>query len=182
MDTTYRLKIKIESNEFEAEGPADVVKEQFEAFKELVSAVSEKSTNGTPAATPSSDELKPRGALLADAVLESAPKPLNKIMRVDGRNVSLTARPAGIGEAVLLLLLGQRELRENESVSGAEIVDGIRRTGGFPSDRVDRLLENLARDGQVIVIGERRAKRYRLTNAGYASASGLATELITTVP
>ncbi len=38
MDDNYRLKIKIGQHEFEAEGPADVVREQFQVFKDLIAS------------------------------------------------------------------------------------------------------------------------------------------------
>ena len=46
----YRLKIKIGEHEFEADGPVDAVKSQFEAFKELITSLTaQKQTN--PSAT-----------------------------------------------------------------------------------------------------------------------------------
>lgn len=47
--------------------------------------------------------------------------------------------------------------------------------------RVDRLLEKMGRDGDLIVTGERRSKRYRLTNSGLAKAQKIASELLATV-
>lgn len=54
----YKLRVKIGDHEFEAEGPADVVKEQFELWKSLV-------TSAPPPQTPRIDtpppiQLEPR--------------------------------------------------------------------------------------------------------------------------
>lgn len=182
MDDIHRLKIKIGPHEFEAEGTAEDVQQQFLAFKELITLA---------ASTPS---LMHHAQASQGGRAEEAPQPsapdmagngselLAKIMRVDGRNVSLTARPDGVNQAILLILYGQKELRQNDSVTGAEIMNGLVSTGGFSVKRVDRYLENLADEGAVIVVGEHRAKRYRLTNAGYARAGELAAALIATVP
>jgi hypothetical protein len=92
--------------------------------------------------------------------------------------VSLTVKPNSAEDAVLLLLLGQRLLRNNESPTGSEIVDGAERTGGLDMGRSDRLFERIARNGDVIMIGERRGKRYRLTNTGISKARRIAATLI----
>jgi len=102
-------------------------------------------------------------------------------MKVDERIVSLTVRPKNPDDAALLLLYGQKMLRENDSVTGAEVMGGITATGGLSIGRVDRLLENLARGGDVIVVGEHRSKRYRLTNAGLNKVRQVAGELVATV-
>lgn len=60
-------------------------------------------------------------------------------------------------------------------------MSGLQATGGTSIGRVDRVLEKLGRDGDAIVIGERRAKRYRLTNTGLAKARQLAANLIAIV-
>jgi hypothetical protein len=106
---------------------------------------------------------------------------LGKIMKVDNRIVSLTARPTTVGDAVLLVLYGQKILRENDSVTGGEVMDALVTTGGYMLPRVDRLLEKLAADGEVIVIGERRSKRYRLTNSGVTAAREIAKDLLALV-
>lgn len=179
MPDPYRLKIKIGDHEFEAEGDPAVVHEQFQSFKELISLVS----------TISPQPPKPNGYAVPPPELAAPPKTdvpaselaFDKIMRVDGRIISLTIRPGSAEGAVLLLLLGQKLMRNNDSVSGAEIMDGLTATGGLSVARADRLLEKLARDGDVILFGERRSKRYRLTNTGLSKARSLAADLIGTV-
>lgn len=179
MESNYRLKAKIGDHEFDAEGPADVIKEQFQQWKELVALLPATTTphpQPTPTATSNATQ-NDGGATLRPDV----PLALEKIMRTDGRTVSLTVRPNSAEEAILLLLYGQKALRNNDSVTGGEVNDGITATGGIAVPRPDRVLEKIASDGDVIVSGERRAKRYRLTNAGLAKAKQTATTLISIV-
>ena len=170
---TCKLKIKVGQHEFEAEGPTEIVQEQFLAFKELASTI----PSHDPAKTNVSDEpAKP-----------SRPKPdeiddkLSEIMRVEGRIVSLMIKPEKVDAALLLLLYGQKVLRDNNAVSGAEIFDGVKATGGLAVSRVDKLLEKAGKAGDVIVMGERRSKRYRLTNAGLAKARSIGDQQVSLI-
>jgi hypothetical protein len=179
MDNTYRLKIKIGPHEFEAEGPAHVVQAQFQLFKEMVGSAP------APVPTYPQEEVRPSDfqpvATVSVPDLATLDSSLGKIMKVDNRVVSLTARPKTVGEAILLLLFGQKMMRENDSVTGGEVMDGLVATGGYMLPRVDRMLEQFAKIGDVIVIGMHRSKRYRLTNAGLGRARQIATALLATV-
>lgn len=180
MDATHRLKIKIGNNEFEAEGTPEVVQQQFDAFKELFSHAASVPSQKSPQPTERSADEKITPESPSD--VSANVKSLSKIMRVQGRIVSLTVRPKSVFDAILVVLHGQKELRQNDSVTGAEIRGGITATGGFGASRVDRLLEALAEDSEVIVIGVHRAKRYRLTNTGHVRALQIASDLIAMVP
>jgi hypothetical protein len=171
---TYKLKIKIGTHEFEAEGPADVVQAQFEAFKDLVST--QKFNN----AASSQLETTQNAADRVVSALEQS-LVLDKITRIDERIVSLTARAETIEDAVLVVLLGQRMLRSNDSVTGSEVIDGLRQSG-LAVNRVDWRLEKLASQGLIIKIGSNRASRYRLTNQGMNKAQAVARALIALVP
>jgi hypothetical protein len=178
MDDTYRQKMKIGVHEFEAEGPVNVVQEQVKRFMELIASLPKEAIVAPAqkveaAENPSSNQPKPP----APATDSS----LNKIMRTEDRVISLTVRPGSAEDAVLLLLYGQKILRSNDSVTGAEVMSGITATGGLAVSRVDRLLEKMARDGDVIVVGEHRSKTYRLTNTGLAKARQVAADLLAIV-
>lgn len=165
----YKLKIKIGEHEFEAEGPADVVQSQFAAFKELVGTI-------RPQAKPIDTVAENKST-----VENSASPSYDKIMRSDGRVVSLTVKAQSIQEAILALLLGQRHFRGNDSVTGAEILDGLEESGQ-PVNRVDLLFNKLSDDGLVITVGINRGRRYRLSNAGLAKAQEIAKSLMAMVP
>jgi hypothetical protein len=179
MDTPYRLKIKVGPHEFEAEGsPADV-REQFEAFKEMISVVPVIPAPNPQ--TPAPPILPSEGSTPEKTDVPSGDLALSKIMKLEGRTISLTVRPKTLVEAILLILLGQKSLRQNDSVTGGEILDGLKTTGGLAFGRIDRVMESIGKDGDVIVTGENRGKRYRMTNAGVAKARRLAAELIAIV-
>jgi hypothetical protein len=105
---------------------------------------------------------------------------LPKIMRHEGRIVSLTARGQSLEDEILLVLLGQRKLRSNDSVSGGEILDGLRLTGRTVN-RIDYQMDKMTASGDVITVGTNRARRYRMTNQGFAKAQELAMDLVATV-
>jgi hypothetical protein len=174
LDDHYRMRLKIGAHEFEAEGPVAVVQEQVKRFMDLIGSLPlDVVVNPYYEKNPASPASKP-----ATPETDST---LDRIMRVEERAVSLTARPRNVDDTVLLLLYGQKILRQNDAVTGAEVMAGITATGGFAVSRVDRLLEKLARDGDVIVVGEHRSKTYRLTNAGLAKARQVAADLLAIV-
>jgi PaaX-like protein len=170
----YRLKIKVGDHEFEAEGPSDVVKEQFNAFKELIATMPSTSAANKPLA---SAQAQVDNSVTADA----SGLALDKITRTNGRFVSLTARPESVEDALLLTLLGQRMYRANDTVTGSELIDGLRQSG-INVGRVDWRLEKMATQGLIIKIGSGRASRYRLTNQGMSKAQEIARTLISLVP
>lgn len=172
MDTS-RIKIKIGEHEFEAEGPTAIVKEQFEAFKEIISTLATKTTVLSSTAAVQKEENKILNMNLGS-------KELDKVMHVDGRVVSLTAIPPSIEDAALLVMLGHRDLRDNFSVTGQEIGDGLAQSGRSVS-RVDRVMETAIEQSLVLKTGVKRSTRYRLTNQGLAKAVGIAKELIASV-
>ncbi len=171
---SYRIKVKIGDNEFEAEGSPEIVKAQFEAFKELITSIPVR--NDTPVSVPI-QQATPFQQLAPE---QDQPN-FEKMFRVQGRVISLTALPANVMEAVLLTLFGQRTFRNNDSITGAEIKDGLVQSG-YRVERVDRFVDKLTSEGLVIKIGSGKASRYRLTNQGMARASTLAREVLATIP
>ncbi len=168
---TYKLKIKIGEHEFAAEGPVEVVQAQFGAFKDLITAMPTK-----PQAAPSQPNQE-------ESVAANQPPhlPLERILKVDGRLVSLTAKCDTVDEAVLLILLGQKDFRANQEVTGAEIMDGLKQSG-YKLSRVDHVMDKLSADGSTITMGIHRGRRYRLSNSGLGKTLKVAKEVIETVP
>src|SRR5215471_5485106 len=165
----YRLKIKIGEHEFEAEGPVEMVQAQFETFKELVSTAPAK-VQPPPQSIPEAQSGQTNGGDLNQLNLE-------KIMRVDGRVVSLTISVDKVHDAIMLILLGQRQFRSNDAVTGGEILEGLRESGR-PMDRADRILLSLHAEGLLIAVGQHRSRTYRLTNSGVARAREIARNMI----
>lgn len=173
METT-KIKTKIGDFEFEAEGPAEVVNAQFEAFLSRISNVASNGANKTPAFT----NEKPTNQ--QDNV-GSSHVPIEKILHVSGRIVSLTALPSSNEDAALLIMLGHKDLRNNEAVTGQEIGDGLAQSGR-PVPRVDRLMEKALEEAWVLKSGMRRSTRYRLTNQGLVMALNVAKTLVENLP
>ena len=173
MDTT-RIKVKIENNELDAEGPVETVQAQFEAFRELVSMIAGKMN--PPAPTP-----QPQVTVSKDDTPEFPHISIEKIMHLSGRVVSLTALPKSATDAALLIMLGQKDLRDNVSVTGQEIGDGLAQSGR-EVPRVDRIMDQALKDQYVLKSGVKRGTRYRLTNLGLSKALSIAKELIESLP
>jgi hypothetical protein len=157
----YKLKIRIGEHEFEAEGPQDAVERQFQAFKELIASPPPLATKRPDVEYPS-----PNG--------HRDLKPFNSIFRNDGRVISLTAPPHDIGEGALLILFGQKEIQGEETPTGSQIADGLRRSGYVIPGRVDRILDDFVSQGLVIKMGVKKGTRYRLTNTGSPKAADIA--------
>ena len=179
MASPYRLKIKVGQHEFEAEGSPEDVREQFQAFKEMI-AVVPLSPTPNPQIQPAKDQNgQERAPEKTDVPLGELA--LTEIMKVEVRTVSLTVRPKTLIDGILLILLGQKLLRQNDSVTGGEILNGLKTTGGLEFGRIDRVMEDIGKDGDIIITGENRGKRYRMTNAGVTKARRIASELIAIV-
>ncbi len=105
---------------------------------------------------------------------------LDKILQVGGRMVSLTVS-ARLDEAILAILLGQRQFRQNNAVSGMGIMSGFRESG-LNLLRADTILAKYAHAGIVVAMGRRKSRRYRLSTDRVARAEQIARHVISQVP
>jgi hypothetical protein len=182
MEERDHTKIKFGAHEFEASGSPESVREKFQAFMEMIKTLGIAPQQVLPAPKPQEEPYDPNKIWdLAEKSPLAVDNGLPQIMRVDGRTISLTARPTDISNAIIAILYGQKILRQNDGVTGAEVVQGLRATGGYTFDRVDRVLEGIARGGDIVAFGEHRGKRYRLTNVGLSKARALAADMILNV-
>jgi hypothetical protein len=179
MENTYRLKIQIHGNLFEAEGDRETVQEQFQAFKEMVTQAPQPVTPAfrPPPELPKNTPEQPT----VNAFVPFNEQSLGKIMRLEAKVVSLTVRAKTVQDALLLIVYGQKVLRQNELCSGGVLLSGLVTSGGYSIDRVDRLLHNMGLAGDLIVTGEHRAKKYRLSNSGLVKVRQIAADLLATV-
>jgi len=179
MDEPYHLIIELHGAKFDATGPVEIVNQWYQDFLKALAtrpAQQNPQTQNSPTepSIPDTIPIQQR-----DVPIDGTE--LSKIMNVKERIVSLTVRAQSVEDAVMLIILGQRVLRNNELTTGGEIIDGLSHTGGVNIGRVDRLLEKIARDGNLIVTGARRSKRYRLTNSGLAKARDIAGAALATI-
>ena len=152
-----KLRIKFGEHEFEAEGPVDAVQDQFKLFSKLVA--------------PNSEAERPAAA----AIEQPAVPPLQKIMQVR-KKIAWLKVPARPEDAVLVVLLGQKQFRSNDKVSGVEIMRGLRQSG-LRVPRADYILMKHNANGHVTWSGEGRGRRYSLTDAGVVRAQQIVREL-----
>jgi hypothetical protein len=173
METT-KIKTKIGNNEFEADGPVEIVTAQFEAFLSSISAAPSVGTKNDAFAQSGSKQNQ-------QDTVGGVHVPIEKVMHVSGRIVSLTALPTSNEDAALLIMLGHKDLRNNEAVTGQEIGDGLAQSGR-PVPRVDRVMETALTEAWVLKSGMRRSTRYRLTNQGLVKALNVAKGLVENLP
>jgi hypothetical protein len=160
----YRLKVKVSEHEFDATGPIDAVQSQFAAFTALIVSVM---------------KIEPpfAASVAQEPPNEHIPVSVEKVvMRLEGRMVSLTIRGRSLDDDTLLVLLGQKLLRNNDAVTGGEITTGLRLSGRV-FRRVNYELDKMTMRGDLITMGTGRARRYRLTNQGLVKAHSLARSL-----
>ncbi len=80
-----------------------------------------------------------------------------------------------VEDSAMVLLAGYDQSGE-VPITGSRLLKSLKRTG-YNLERVDRSVEALERRGLVLTEGYRRARRYRLSEAGRAEAKKLETEL-----
>ena len=148
-----RLRIKFGEHEFEAEGPAEAIQDHFRLFRKLVA--------------PETESEQPQQ--------QTAVAVSQKIMRTRGKILFL-AVPAKPTDAVLALMLGQRQFRKNNAVTGVEIMRGLRHSE-IRIPRVDGILSKHRETGHIQWAGTGRGRRYSLTDAGAARAEEIVRHL-----
>lgn len=161
--STYRLRVKIGSHEFEAEGDEDTVLQQFEEFKKLI-----ERSSVAPVEKPSEPE----------AGASAAETGLHRLFDYDEKDnlISLRVSPRGedrIPDTILLLLLGYREVAGDEEVLVTHLKPAMQRSG-LKVTRVDRMTRSLVDHVLVIKTGVGKGGKYRLSSPGLAKAKKIA--------
>lgn len=173
---TSKIRVKLGTHEFEAEGPVESVQAQFEVFRQMLTSIPTENVSSDKIESCLSSIASPEREISANVELR-----LKKMLRVEGRVISLTALPSTDEECTLLIMLGQKEFRGNDSVTGQEVGDGLEQSGRRVS-RVDRIMWKLIEENSLLRTGSGRATRYRLTNQGLAKARRIADDILSTLP
>lgn len=171
---TYRLKVKIGSHEFDAEGSPKDVKAQFEEWKKLI-----VTTSLSPSALPDVGKAFPAQATGTQSS-EGLQAPWG-IFNIDSKRklVTLLAHPTGESrdaDAALLVLYGYKQTLGQDEVPVTKLKESLEVSGLRP-DRIDRTLSIHVKAGFILKTGRAKGGRYRLTNTGYSHADAMARKL-----
>lgn len=173
LQEAFKLKLKIGGQEFEAEGQSDLVIRQFEVFRLLIQELG-LATGERPI------HLEGRRSLNLTIPQEPIPQAshrdidLAKLFRVSPQTHLLSLRQPPEGkypeaDAVLLLLLGHKRLRNEEDVPVTVLTEALKQSG-CQVKRLDRILTVYMKDHSVIRSGRGKGGKYRLTNLGLKKA------------
>jgi hypothetical protein len=166
-----KLRAKIGEHEFEAEGPKEVVTEQFNAWKEIV--LSRTANKSTPDRT---DQSGVSGAGTTNGQPQTTDtEALSRIVAVDEKRqlVTLVVHPSGDqreGDAIILILYGFRLLLQQEQVGATKIAEAMR-TSGMTFGRIDRDASEHITSGYMLKTGRAKGSKYRLSNTGVRRAA-----------
>ena len=199
----YKLRVRVGNAEFEAEGPQDVVKDQFDMFMGCLASVPQATggLNATPLESirqralyrhvqnpvvdPSADAANDDNREEQDTPpAGNADGTLSRLYVADpkSRSVSLKFLPNSKSaevDSLLLLLYGFKSLTGDEHVSANELMTAARKSG-LSLVRLDRILGSL--NGFVQKGGKKRGTKYFLTNPGIAKAEALLREIESQMP
>ncbi len=183
--------MKASDYELEAEGSRDFLNEQYEAFKQLLEGVTQKTvvpgSRGKTDFPPSRDS---RGSSLPGEKTGVAQKTQGKSFQKllvwnDGtQQVKIMVLPEGptkVADTVLLLLLGYRELRGASQVSALDLNQGLS-SAGFDDLRLDREMAPYLKARLILRSGVGKGSCYRLTTRGVKKAQELVQSLSALLP
>lgn len=175
---TFKLRVKIDGREFEAEGRPDIVGRQFEAFRVMIQEIPPAVTVRFPSTA--LEDRRP-GIEVRPSGMRDQGSPLSTLFQVapQTRRLSLRQPPTGSfpeADAVLLLLFGHKRIREEEEVPVTVLTEALKQSG-CPVKRLDRILTIYTKDHSVLRSGRGKGGKYRLTNLGLKKAEALVQEL-----
>ncbi|HMO83654.1 MAG TPA: hypothetical protein PKC18_01905 [Lacipirellulaceae bacterium] len=160
--SAYRLKVRVGESEFEAEGPEETVKSQFEMFLTAVSAGKNGKSSASPRTGEGSDDLMSDGTW-------------GRFYKLEGEfDVSLKVLPStdnSNADALVLLLYGYLMLRKVDTVGSTDLL-AMAKKSGLRIDRIDRNIP-VAFGRYLNRGGTRKGCRYSLNNQGQMYAQNL---------
>lgn len=176
----HRLRVKVGPHEFEAQGTADEVNQQFALWKELITSVApaQTTTQPVPALAPSttSTDVQPSSTQHQDT--ETA---VPDIFVADAKKgiVSLRIHPPGESrdaDAGLLLVYAFKRILSIDQVLAGHLKDALE-LSGIRVDRIDRTIGAYQNAGLLMKSGFGKGGKYSLSMTGLQRAERLAREL-----
>ena len=139
----------------ETEGEAEFVRQESQRLYALIGQAPQ--TPGMAARTPAQETL---------------PALWNEVAEVQKGGLTLRSKPSAgnIEEACLLLLASARHLLDTEKPTATQLARWLRQSG-CPFDRLDRVLNDAVKRGEILAAGHRRSRRYELTHSGLSKAA-----------
>jgi hypothetical protein len=181
----FKLRLKIDANEFEAEGSQEYVKAEREIFLDNIQVLKEEkgsgqqeltkipSVSGDSGGQPAKEPLRDSTVSLAD---------MERIARQDEEVIVLTALPqdgdTNEQDALVLLLLAHKLMRKVDNVPSGDVLAGMKQSG-ITVDRLDGIANKIPQ--LVLKTGVRKGTKYRLSAPGIQRATAVATTLLTHV-
>jgi hypothetical protein len=169
---TFKLKVKIDGQEFEAEGLPDLVTRQFEAFRLMIQGAG--LVTGERAIY--SEGRRPLDPTPHEPIAQAGHRDVDlvKLFRISPQTQLLSLRQPPVGrypeaDAILLLLLGHKRLRHEEDVPVTVLTEALKQSG-CRVKRLDRILTVYTKDHSVVRSGRGKGGKYRLTNLGLKKA------------
>ncbi len=151
----YKLRIKHPSGaEFEAEGPAEFILSEKDGF---LSRLAEPGKSAGQAA-----ENQPKTGSNPD--WDTLAEAKNGLITLRNKHLGVKA-----GEAALLLLAAERQLKGSLEVSAISLSKAVKASGYAP-ERLDRTLTKALREGLVKASGTKRNRAYHITDKGLETA------------
>lgn len=151
----YKLRIKHPSGaEFEAEGPAEFILSEKDGF---LSRLAEPGKSAIAA---------------AENLAKPGPSPdWNTLTETKNGLTTLKNKHLGVkaGEAALLLLAAERQLKGNLEMSAISLSKAVKASGYAP-ERLDRTLTKALKEGLVKASGTKRNRTYQITDKGLETA------------
>ena len=184
----FKLRLKIGINEFEAEGSQEYVQNERQVFLESITANEQEEEpdpeeRGSNAATGSNSAGQTPPTPPKDSVM--SPTDMARLAHQDKSDkdlIVLTALPQD-GEsqkqdALVLLLLAHRVIRNVENVKATDALNGMKRSGIAVSE-ISGLVDKIPT--LVLKTGVRKGTKYRLSTPGVQKAAAVATALLSQV-
>ena len=165
---SYKLHLKIGPHEFSAEGPVEVVKQDFELWKALIQEVPVQVAPAAPVEQNGKPPANTSGP---------AKEQMDKVYLFDDKRdlLSLRILPRSddrYADAVLLVLLGYKLIKHLDEVMVTQLKPAMRQSGCMV-ERIDQVAAKYVRQGFLNKGGMGKGGRYSLTNSGIEKAAAL---------
>lgn len=173
----FRLKTRIGSHEFDAEGQESAVKEQFNLWVQAITSAPQPPPQKTTVISTNVVDGNEHGGDAGDDGIidgDAVDAIWNRVYKRDNEQVSLLVLPqtqTANADAIILLIYGYQTLLKRDAVNSTELMDAAK-WSGMRIDRIDRPLGN-GHAQFVVKGGSRKGSRYSLNNRGMAYAQEL---------